>query len=78
LLQARQLSAEAFVRAADAHDSAAEANARSAHAGIGDVAAHNDVAAFHRAAATADLQQAQRIHDQAVGRGETPEALRLG
>jgi len=60
LLQARQLAAEALYRSASAHDRAAEANARSAGAGIGDVANHNRMAAFHRAAARANRQQAQQ------------------
>src|SRR5215831_5915299 len=59
LAQARQLAAEALDRSATAHDRAAEANARSAAAGIGDVAEHNRMAAFHRAAAQADRQRAQ-------------------
>ena len=60
LLQARQLATEALYRSASAHDRAAEANARSAGAGIGDVANHNHMAAFHRAAARADRQRAQQ------------------
>jgi len=59
LLQARQLAAEVLDRSASAHDRAAEANARSAGAGIGDVAEHNRMAAFHRAAARADRERAQ-------------------
>lgn len=65
LLESRQLAAEAFGRAASAHDSAAEANARSARAGIGDVAEHRRMALLHEAAADADRQQAEKIRDQA-------------
>ena len=60
LLQARELATEALYRSASAHDRTAEANARSADAGIGDVANHNRMAAFHRAAARANRQQAQQ------------------
>jgi len=70
LLQARQLAAEALCRSASAHDRAAEANARSADAGIGDVANHNRMAAFHRAAARTNRQRAQQarsLSDQEPG-----------
>jgi len=59
LLQARQLATEVLYRSATAHDCAAEAHARSAGAGIGDVAEHDHMVAFHRAAAQADRQRAQ-------------------
>lgn len=34
--------------------------------GIGDVAEHERMTAWHRAAARADRQQAQHVHDQAM------------
>lgn len=58
LQRTQQLTVAALLRAARAHDRAAEASARSARSGIGDVAEHNRRAAFHRAAANADRQQA--------------------
>jgi len=73
LLQAQQLAAEVLDRSASAHDRAAEANARSAGAGIGDVAEHNRMAAFHRAAAGADRQRAQEARILAA---ESLEATR--
>jgi hypothetical protein len=72
LSAARQLTMQAFARAASAHDRAAEASARSARAGMGDVAEHNRRAAFHRAAATADREQAQSIRDETVSPAENP------
>jgi hypothetical protein len=66
LSEAQQLTVQAFGRAASAHDRAADASARSARAGMGDVAEHNRRAAFHRAAAQADRQQAQTIQDEAA------------
>lgn len=76
LLQARQLTAEAFCRAARAHERAAEANARSARAGIGDVAEHNRMAEFHRAAANADWQQARNIDEHVARPGDGPDTKR--
>jgi hypothetical protein len=73
LAQAQQLAAEALGMSASAHDRAAEANARSAGAGIGDVAEHNRMAAFHRAAAQADRQRAQEAR---LLSGQTLEAMR--
>jgi hypothetical protein len=55
----RQLLIQAFHNAALAHDHAAEANERSAGAGIGDIAEHRRRAEFHRAAAEADRQRAR-------------------
>jgi hypothetical protein len=73
LAQARQLAAEALDLSASAHDRAAEANARSAGAGIGDVAEHNRMAAFHRAAAQADRQRAREAR---IISGQSLEAMR--
>jgi hypothetical protein len=55
----RQLLVQALLNAARAHDHAAEANERSASAGVGDIAGHRRRAEFHRAAAEADRQRAR-------------------
>jgi len=72
LREARQLSVAALDRAASAHDRAAEAYARSARAGIGDVAEHRRMAAFHEAAANADRQKAEKISDDTRDEGADP------
>ena len=53
-------SAEAFRKAAEAHERAASMHDKKAAAGIGDVIGHERQATFHRAAATADWQRAER------------------
>ena len=56
----------AFHRAARAHLSASEAHERSVRSGVGDMAEHQRLAEFHRAAAEADRQRADEAGNQAV------------
>jgi len=59
-VQVLSFSAEAFREAAEAHEHAASVHDRAAAAGIGDVLGHERRATFHRAAAAADWQRAER------------------
>lgn len=64
---AQQWVVHAFRSAARAHDHAADANERSARAGIGDVAEHMRRAAFHRDAAEADRRRASETENSYAG-----------
>ena len=55
----RSAAVKAFGSAARAHHHAAEAHERSVRTGVGDLAEHQRLAEFHRAAADADRQRAK-------------------
>ena len=63
----RSAAVKAFGSAARAHHHAAEAHERSIRIRVGDLAEHQRMAEFHRAAAEADRQRAQEIGGQIVG-----------
>lgn len=52
-----------------AHHHAAEAHERSIRAGVGDLAEHERLTEFHRAAAKADWWRAEEIESQAADTG---------
>lgn len=66
----RWVVVEAFRRAAQAHDQAADAIEKSAHARTGDVAGYRQTAESHRAAAEADRQRAAELQLQDELAGE--------
>jgi hypothetical protein len=74
----RQVVVEAFLRAAQAHDQAADAIEKSLHARVGNLAEQRRQAEFHRAAAAADRlrgaefqrQDESRVPDASLGRAE--------
>ena len=65
---------KAFGSAARAHHHAAEAHERSVRTGVGDLAEHQRLADFHRAAADADRQRAKEIEKP----GHGPDPARWG
>jgi hypothetical protein len=65
-------SAEVLRRVADAHERVASVRERAAVAGIGDTLQHEQQAAFHREAAAADRQRAERA-ESLLAEAERPE-----
>lgn len=71
-------SAEAFRIAAEAHERAARMHEKTAAAGIGDVPGHERQATFHRSAAAADRQRAERVRSLLSGHEQAGPAAISG